>query len=142
VVNQYLFPRFGMFVTRKIWQPWLTSNAFPVHNYISCSEEQRTDSLYAVQVDIQNLTNKVKNSSANNGVRKLLSDMFNAWLEKKIHGVRLSNFTPGLPDGIFSNKQSQFGNFFECLERNRLVYSSAIWNILRSFGIFYGHLVI
>jgi hypothetical protein len=28
------------------------------------------------------------------------------------------------------------------LEWKRLVYSMAIWNILQSFGTFYGHLVI
>jgi hypothetical protein len=41
-----------------------------------------------------------------------------------------SAYPPGLPDGIFSNQKNlNFG------EINR------IWSILRSFGLFYGHLV-
>jgi hypothetical protein len=134
VVNQYLFPRFGMFVTRKIWQPWLTSNAFPVHNYISCSEEQRTDSLYAVQVDIQNLTNKVKNSSANNGVRKLLSDMFNAWLEKKYTASVCLILHQGCQMVYFQTNNPNLGIFLSALK-------GIGWYILRPFGIYYDHLV-
>jgi hypothetical protein len=34
------------------------------------------------------------------------------------------------------------GKFFRALEWKRLVYYIAIWNILRPFGTFYGHLEI
>jgi hypothetical protein len=47
-----------------------------------------------------------------------------------------------LPDGIFSNKNPNLGKFWRALEQERLVYSFAIWNVLRQFGTFYGHLVI
>jgi hypothetical protein len=51
----------------------------------------------------------------------------------------------GLPDGpvYFQTKNPSLGKFLEGLgSRKRMIYSMAIWNILRPFGIFYGHLVI
>jgi hypothetical protein len=49
----------------------------------------------------------------------------------------------GLPDGIFSNKKILIWiNFGGPWNEKKLLYSMAIWNILRPFGIFYGHLVI
>jgi hypothetical protein len=45
-----------------------------------------------------------------------------------------------LPDGMFSNQKSKFGYILEGLGIKKLVYFMAIWNILRPFGIFYGHL--
>jgi hypothetical protein len=44
--------------------------------------------------------------------------------KKKCHGVFL---LPGLPDGLFSNQKSQFGQFFEGLR-------------LEKVNICYGHL--
>jgi hypothetical protein len=48
----------------------------------------------------------------------------------------------GLPDGIFSNQKSQFGKILEGLAMelvglfdSHLVYSSAIWCMLWSFGM-------
>jgi hypothetical protein len=46
---------------------------------------------------------------------------------------------PGLPDGFFPtiwNILRPFGIFY-----GHLGYFTAIWDILRPFGIFYGHLV-
>jgi hypothetical protein len=50
-------------------------------------------------------------------------------------------FEPGLPDGIFSNKTSQFGLILEGLGWKMLVYFMGIWYIMWSFDILYGHLV-
>jgi hypothetical protein len=53
-----------------------------------------------------------------------------------------------LPDGLFSNQKSQFGQILEglakeklCLFYDHLVYLNAIENILCPFGIFCGSLV-
>jgi hypothetical protein len=53
----------------------------------------------------------------------------------------------GLPDDLFSN-QKKFGQILEYLGMedvgifyDHLEYFTAIWYILRPFGIFYGHLV-
>jgi hypothetical protein len=40
----------------------------------------------------------------------------------------------------FHNKNPYLGIFWRALEWKMLVYFMPIWNILRSFGIFYGHL--
>jgi hypothetical protein len=47
----------------------------------------------------------------------------------------------GLPDGLFSNQNPNFGQFWRALEWKMLTYFMAIWNILPIFGIFYNHLV-
>jgi hypothetical protein len=55
--------------------------------------------------------------------------------------------TSGLPDGIFSNQNSNFGKFWRDLQCKMLVYFMAIISILRPFGLFVvigsfcGHLV-
>jgi hypothetical protein len=41
----------------------------------------------------------------------------------------------------FQTKNPNFGKFWMALEWKTIVYFMVIWNILRSFGIFYGHLV-
>jgi hypothetical protein len=41
----------------------------------------------------------------------------------------------------FQTKNPNLGKFLRALELKMLVYFMVIWNILRSFGIFYGHLV-
>jgi hypothetical protein len=48
----------------------------------------------------------------------------------------------GLPDGFFSNQKSQFGQIFEGHRwlGKLLIYFMVIWNILRTFVIFYEHL--
>jgi hypothetical protein len=53
-----------------------------------------------------------------------------------------------LPDDIFSNKKSHFGEILEGLAieyvgifYGHLVYFTTLWYILWPFGIFYGHLV-
>jgi hypothetical protein len=53
---------------------------------------------------------------------------------------------PGLPDDIFSNKKSHFGQTLEGLEMEsmgifygHLVYFMAIWSISWPFGMFYCH---
>jgi hypothetical protein len=55
---------------------------------------------------------------------------------------------PGLPDCIFSNQKSPFGQILEGLAKEdvgiffgHLVYFIDIWYLLWTFGIFYGHLV-
>jgi hypothetical protein len=60
----------------------------------------------------------------------------------------LSHHRAGLPDGLFSNQKSQFGEILEGLAignlglfYDRLVYLKAIGNILWPFGIFCGHFV-
>jgi hypothetical protein len=40
----------------------------------------------------------------------------------------------------FQTKKSNLGKFRSALESKMLVYFMVIWNLLRSFGIFYGHL--
>jgi hypothetical protein len=54
----------------------------------------------------------------------------------------------GLPDGIFSNLKSQFGEIFKglemeevCISYVRLVYFTDIWYTLWPFGLFVGYLV-
>jgi hypothetical protein len=44
----------------------------------------------------------------------------------------------GLPDGLFSNQKYKFGYILEGLGMKKWV----ILNVIRPFGIFYGHLVI
>jgi hypothetical protein len=41
----------------------------------------------------------------------------------------------------FQAKNTNLGMFWRALDWKMLVYFIIIWNILRSFGIFYGHLV-
>jgi hypothetical protein len=41
----------------------------------------------------------------------------------------------------FQTKTPNLGKFWRALEWKMMVYFIVIWNILRSFGIFYGHLV-
>jgi hypothetical protein len=41
----------------------------------------------------------------------------------------------------FQTQNSNLGKFWRSLQRKMLVYFTAIWYILRTFGIFYGHLV-
>jgi hypothetical protein len=45
----------------------------------------------------------------------------------------------GLPDGIFYNQKSLFGLIWEGLRMKNVTYFMTILNILRPFGIFYGH---
>jgi hypothetical protein len=40
----------------------------------------------------------------------------------------------------FQNKNPNLGKFWRALEWETLEYFKVIWNILQSFGIFYGHL--
>jgi hypothetical protein len=54
----------------------------------------------------------------------------------------------GLPDGIFSNKKSRFGVILDGLAMEdvgifcgHLVSFTAIWYILKPFGLFYGYLL-
>jgi hypothetical protein len=42
----------------------------------------------------------------------------------------------------FQTKNPNLGKFWRALHWKRLVYFMAIWNILRTFGIFYDHLVL
>jgi hypothetical protein len=42
----------------------------------------------------------------------------------------------------FQTKNPDLGTFWRILQKKRLVYSMAVWNILGSFGKFCGHLVI
>jgi hypothetical protein len=44
-----------------------------------------------------------------------------------------------LPDGLFSNPN--LGKFWRTLDGKMLIYFMAIWNILRTCGIFYDHLI-
>jgi hypothetical protein len=53
--------------------------------------------------------------------------------------VKLS-WRAGLPDGLFS-KNPNLGKFLRALDCKMFIYFMAIWNILRTFGIFYDHLV-
>jgi hypothetical protein len=41
----------------------------------------------------------------------------------------------------FQTKNPILGKFWRAVDRKMLVYFMAIWNILQTFGIFYGHLV-
>jgi hypothetical protein len=43
---------------------------------------------------------------------------------------------PGLPDGLFSNKNPNLGIFCRVLQWKTLVYFTDVWSILRPFGIF------
>jgi hypothetical protein len=66
------------------------------------------------------------------------------------HGSFGSNLTlsAGLPDGIFSDQKFQFGKILVCPEMEDgglfyrpLVYFTALWSILRPFGILCGNLI-
>jgi hypothetical protein len=41
----------------------------------------------------------------------------------------------------FQTKNPNLGKFWKALDWKMLIYLMAIWNILQTFGIFYGHLV-
>jgi hypothetical protein len=41
----------------------------------------------------------------------------------------------------FQTKNPHLGKFWRALEWKMMVYFMVIWNILRSVGIFYGHLI-
>jgi hypothetical protein len=45
---------------------------------------------------------------------------------------------PGLPDGIFSNKNPNLGKFWRAFEWKMIVYYVPIWILLWPFGV-YGH---
>jgi hypothetical protein len=55
---------------------------------------------------------------------------------------------PGLPDGLFSNKNPRLGKFWRVLEWKMLVfydyleYFTSIWYYLWPFGMIFGHLVL
>jgi hypothetical protein len=62
--------------------------------------------------------------------------------------IDLKLYHPGLPDGLFSNQNSQFGYILEGLGmgnvfilNDHLEYFMAIWYNLWQFGIVCGHLV-
>jgi hypothetical protein len=66
---------------------------------------------------------------------------------EKSHVTNVSK--PGLPDGIFSNQKSQFGQILEGLAMENVslfcghfINFPAIWYILWPFGKFCGHLYI
>jgi hypothetical protein len=53
--------------------------------------------------------------------------------------LHLSRYTPGLPDGFFSDQKSQFDHILEDLRKEKFL---AIWNIFTTIVYtFYGHLV-
>jgi hypothetical protein len=54
---------------------------------------------------------------------------------------RYEFFCPGLPDGLFSTQNPNFGQFWRALQWKILVYFMTIWSTLRPLEIFYGHLV-
>jgi hypothetical protein len=41
----------------------------------------------------------------------------------------------------FQTKNPNLGKFLSALDGKMLIYFEAIWNILQTFGIFYGHLL-
>jgi hypothetical protein len=49
--------------------------------------------------------------------------------------------TEELPDGLFSNQKSKFGEILAVLSMEDAGYCIAIWSIFLPFGIFCGHLV-
>jgi hypothetical protein len=53
----------------------------------------------------------------------------------------LHRFPAGLPDGLFSNQKSQFGENFQGLRLKNVDIFKAIWNVLQIYGIFYDLLV-
>jgi hypothetical protein len=60
---------------------------------------------------------------------------------ENLNCVSAFNLPTALPDGLFRTKNPNLGKFWRALERKMLVYFMVIWNILLSFGILYGHLV-
>jgi hypothetical protein len=73
---------------------------------------------------------------------------------KKFSIILVANFWPPLkqfllfsssPQGCqmvsFQTKNSNLGKFWSYLDGKIVKYFRAIWNILRTFGIFYNHLV-
>jgi hypothetical protein len=63
------------------------------------------------------------------------------WLKLRASFLKKWTMWPGLPDGFFSNQNKNYwGNFWRSLDCKMLMYCMAIWNILRPFGIFCGHL--
>jgi hypothetical protein len=51
--------------------------------------------------------------------------------------LRNDYLAPGLPDGIFSNQNTQFGNFLHSIP----ISFMAIWSVLQPFRISYGPLI-
>jgi hypothetical protein len=56
-------------------------------------------------------------------------------------GMKTFRPLPGLPDGLFSNQNPNFGKIWRDFEWKLLLYFRTIWNILLPFGILYGLLV-
>jgi hypothetical protein len=50
-------------------------------------------------------------------------------------------YVTGLPDGLFRTKNPNLGKFWSVSQWKMMVYFSDTWSILRSFVVFYGHLV-
>jgi hypothetical protein len=51
---------------------------------------------------------------------------------KKMLCISSCKLLPGLPDGIFSNQNTNLGKFWSVLQWKMLVYFMAIWYILRN----------
>jgi hypothetical protein len=55
--------------------------------------------------------------------------------------ARVSGFSRVARWNILKTKNLNLGKFWTALEWKMLLYFMVIWNILRPFGIFYGHLL-
>jgi hypothetical protein len=60
-------------------------------------------------------------------------------IDLKIIPSGAAQWYPGLPNGIFLNQTPYLGIFWRALKYKMLKYFMALWNMLRSFGICYGH---
>jgi hypothetical protein len=47
----------------------------------------------------------------------------------------------GLPDDLIQTKNPYLCNFWSVVDWKMSVYFMAVWNILRTFGILFGHLL-
>jgi hypothetical protein len=70
---------------------------------------------------------------------KILQKMRTEKIDLKIIPSGAAQWYPGLPNGIFLNQTPYLGIFWRALKYKMLKYFMALWNMLRSFGICYGH---
>jgi hypothetical protein len=70
---------------------------------------------------------------------------FGAWAashstETHEHKQTFHSPEQGCQVACFQTKNPNLGKFWRALDWNMLIFFMVIWNILRTFGIFYGHL--
>jgi hypothetical protein len=62
-------------------------------------------------------------------------------LRVQCHNTWITSERQGCQKDYFQTKSPNLVKFWRASDWKMLIYFTAIWNILRTFGIFYGHLI-